>query len=142
MKKLHKKIGAVALAGMIIAGGVGASKIDSHAAYSNRSAVVDSIQDLSKLSKGALIDLDYIYSEFLKGSEFEIIAVSDNRSLMNGYINKKFSKEPDLIQRLSRVPMYAFYGRDFMDILHLNKKKGHKISHIKFGDAYLLVSSK
>ena len=145
MKKLYKKIGAVALASMIVAGGFGANKIESHALWGRRASAIiyKDHWDVSRLSKGAQIDLDYIedFFKYEKGSrKIDILAASDNKSDMDEYIKKEYSKkDPGL---LSRVESSAFYGRHVLGILDAEKSAGHNIVKVKFGDVHLLISIK
>lgn len=138
MKKLHKKIGAVALASMIVAGGVGASKIDSHALWWRRPSVVieASNWDLSKLSKNARIDADYL-KDYLhhEAPNIKLLAASDNKQDLDEYISKRYPN-------ISKVYPYCFYGRQVVGISNSEKIIGKDIAKVKFGDAYVLVSQK
>lgn len=156
MKKLHKKIGAVALASMIVAGGFGASKIDSHAwsLWGSRksSVVIDHRNnwDLKSFSKIAKDDYDWLINYYLKverpNSGINIIAVSEDESSMNKYIKQKFGERPELVNRLSRVANSCFYGSSFVDIFNLEqsnliKQNDHSgIVKIQFGSIYVLAS--
>ena len=142
MKKLHKKIGAMALASMIVLGGVGASKIDSHALWWRRPSVVidHNNWDLKKLSKDAFIDFDYLDSEFLKIHDVRVVAISENKDDMDNYIKSKYAKNPELKNRLLRPAPYSFYGLQFMDMFNGEVKRGNNIVKMKFGSVYLIVS--
>ena len=146
MKKLHKKIGAIAVASMVVAGGVAASGVESHAWWGRRAPVVidHNSWDLKKLSKGARIDVDYLedYIKHNKGKRnIEIVAASDNLYDLNEYIKRKFDEKPDLVKRLLlEGGSSRFYGREVMDILNIKQREGHNIVKVKFGQAYLLIS--
>lgn len=147
MKKLYKKIGAVALASMIVAGGVGARKIDSHALWGNsRSSVIISRSDwdLNKLSGIVKQDCDYI-EDFIKHEKgdrkIELIAASGDEHALNEYIKREYANQKEVKDRLlSEVAAKCFYGRQFIAILDSEKKVNHNIVKIKFGEAFILVS--
>lgn len=141
MKKLYKKISAVALASMIVAGGFGASRIDSHALWGSKSSVVidQSDWDLNKLSHNAKVDVDYL-EDYLKheAGDIKIYVASDSKKDMNDYIKKNYPDQPELL----REAVECFYGRDAVDIYRARASRGQDMVKIKFGDAFVLLSKK
>lgn len=142
MKKLYKKIGAVALASMIIAGGVGASRIDSHALWGSKSSVVidQSNWNLNSLSHNAKVDADYL-EDYLKheANDIMIIVASDNKDAMNKYIKENYPDKPYLSRE---VAPDCFYGRNVVDIFRGAERRGEDIVKVKFSDVFVLLSKR
>lgn len=144
MKKIHKKIGAVALASMIVAGGFAASKVESHAWGKSPSVVISGYNlDLNKLPHNARVDADYLI-DFLKfeAKNIKVIAASNDKNALDNYIKIKYDDDSELIDRLLKVPADCFYGKQVIAQCIYEKSLGNEIVKVKFSDAYVLLSVK
>ena len=103
MKNLHKKIGAIALAGMVVAGGILSSGVRIYADASVSSNKHISPEDQRKYNKNQYpvlnVDLKYIYSledVVVQGSNRDIEKLEDALK-GSGFVGIKYSGEVDVI---------------------------------------------
>lgn len=126
MKKIHKKIGAMALAGMVVAGGVAASGGSSHAVSFNPKlplVVVSkgSMDDLSDYDKCSIKEVQKICKEL----GISIRAVSNKSSVMDKFISDgKVIKRPRVRNKL--LEGSVLYGNDELLKEELIKRKNLK----------------
>ncbi len=130
MKNLHKKIGAMVLAGMVVLGGVAAGGGNSFAASSNRKVVKNNLQQ-SNYQK-----VERIVNKYFNG---EILIVNNeekefNKSVKKECINKKISlrniwRDKHNIKNQYSIPVP----------LNDAKNRGRKLVEIQFQGYYYLI---
>lgn len=140
MKKIHKKIGAVALAGMVIAGGVAASGGSSHAvSFLNKKPEISVVNvGLEGLSKYALDSYNFI-EEYVSDAGWKIIALSESRSVMNKHISK-LRLPYKAKKRLLKLPRGYYSGEDVKSMLEQKAKEGLKRHRFELGNLQILVA--
>lgn len=134
MKKIHKKIGAMALAGMVVAGGVAASGVSSHAASYSKG----SINNLDRLEKRAYDEVEELLHKLggNNNKKVGIVAVSSSEHAMFGYIKEKFPKIKDrLLPRLGVGERISILESVLKDEMRLGKM----FVHIKYDGLYFLI---
>ena len=141
MKNLHKRVGAMALASMVVAGGVAlsggkasASGLSFFGNLYEHEIYKGSLKDLDPAAKADYEYIDY----FLKEEGYRVMAVSDNDRAMNQYVKEKFINR-GLKNRLSEVPM-GFSEKDLC--LNYLKDQKPKIVKVRFDKAILIVKKK
>lgn len=132
MKNLHKKIGAMFLAGMVVLGGVAVSGVNSFAASSNNKVVVKNSLQQSNYQK-----VERMANKF----NGEIVKDSNNNKEFKNYLKEKKiknnNKNPKILYDNSRSDI-----RNQSQIaLPLNNAKNRKIPFvaIQFQGKYYLI---
>lgn len=143
MKKIHKKIGAMALAGMVVAGGIAASGGSSHAA-----SLISRVPQapVSKVGLDSLSVADQCSvreaQEIVKkvSPNGIVVAVSKSSGLMDNFIKRDpFFKKPHVRKRLLKdYPVHLKNANVLEKELRDKKKDGKKFLKCQYDDLIFL----
>ena len=126
MKNLHKKIGAMVLAGMVVLGGVAVSGVNSFAASNSKLAVSNHINELKEKKV-----------KFAIRNYGELLEVSSNEQDLDKIKNKQY-KEMKCYRRIIEVR-----SQSEIPLKLINAKRGHyQIIKVKFQNSYYLIKVK
>ena len=126
MKNLHKKIGAMVLAGMVVLGGVAAGGVNSFAASKDKVCISNKVKNLQKIKvENSIKNYGILLEE--SSDEKEIDNIKNEK-----YKNKKWNRKSIKVKSQCDIPL----------ILIKASKGPRKIVKIEFRDIYYLIEAK
>ena len=140
MKKLHKKVGAMALASMVVAGGVAASGVQSHAVsfLAQKPEVSVKKEGLNALSPYARVQYNFI-EDYIKDGGGKIVKVSQSQEVMDKHISDSERFRKSVKKELLKLPNGWHSGEDVKNIIKQKKSQGLRFYRFRFSVLDILV---